>query len=180
VRWIISEDVTKFFALLETSIDFGEGEDLKEGVYEQGSSLLDEPLIPLMQYPVIAVEKVQALIRTIESHLAGVRRGEIVRSEINLLIFGPLNAGKSSLLNFLCRCLTVVLLPPEVPSVRPKKLKGTQPSSPRFLGPQETSCPFHSMSEAFRSSSQIPQGPDGSRIWPRTSVPSVPTKHEFW
>ena len=64
-----------------------------------------------MQYLAAAVEKAQALVHTIESHLADARRGEIVRSGIKLSIFGPPNAGKSSLLNFLCRCFDVVRLP---------------------------------------------------------------------
>lgn len=36
-----------------------------------------------------------------QGHLKGDRRGEIIRSGIRLAIFGPPNAGKSSLLNFL-------------------------------------------------------------------------------
>ena len=36
-------DVIKCLALLEALIDFGEGEDLEEGVYDQGSSLLSVP-----------------------------------------------------------------------------------------------------------------------------------------
>ena len=37
----------------------------------------------------------------IAGHLADDRRGEIKRSGLRLAIFGPPNAGKSSLLNFL-------------------------------------------------------------------------------
>lgn len=37
----------------------------------------------------------------IAGHLADDRRGEIMRSGLRLAIFGPPNAGKSSLLNFL-------------------------------------------------------------------------------
>jgi tRNA modification GTPase len=43
----LREDVIKCLALLEALIDFGEGEDLEEGVYDQGSSLLNEPPAPL-------------------------------------------------------------------------------------------------------------------------------------
>jgi len=42
-----------------------------------------------------------ALHTTIKRYLAGSRHGEIIRSGIRLAIFGPPNAGKSSLLNFL-------------------------------------------------------------------------------
>lgn len=35
----LREDVIKCLALLEALIDFGEGEDLEEGVYDQGSPL---------------------------------------------------------------------------------------------------------------------------------------------
>jgi tRNA modification GTPase len=38
---------------------------------------------------------------TIQSYLNDHRRGEVMRSGIRLAIFGPPNAGKSSLLNFL-------------------------------------------------------------------------------
>lgn len=41
---------------------------------------------------------------TIRYHLSDNRRGEIMRSGIRLAIFGPPNAGKSSLLNFLGAC----------------------------------------------------------------------------
>lgn len=49
----------------------------------------------------LAREDAQKLRRQIVSHLSDSRRGEILRSGIRLAIFGPPNAGKSSLLNFL-------------------------------------------------------------------------------
>jgi tRNA modification GTPase len=49
----------------------------------------------------VARERVQSLRDTIQSYLSDHRRGELVRSGIRLAIFGPPNAGKSSLLNFL-------------------------------------------------------------------------------
>lgn len=48
-----------------------------------------------------AREKAFGLHGTIQRYLSDHRRGEIVRSGIRLAIFGPPNAGKSSLLNFL-------------------------------------------------------------------------------
>lgn len=146
----LREDVIKCLALLEALIDFGEGEDIEEGVYDQGSSLLNDPSAFFTHPYVIAVEKARDLVRTIESHLTDARRGEIVRSGIKLSIFGPPNAGKSSLLNFLCECLTVARLTCKVSSVFPQQLKGRQPSSPRFLGPRETYCLSRSISEVFR------------------------------
>ena len=44
----LREDVIKCLALLEALIDFGEGEDLEEGVYDQGSSHLDIPPVLVM------------------------------------------------------------------------------------------------------------------------------------
>ncbi|KAF9449773.1 tRNA modification GTPase TrmE [Macrolepiota fuliginosa MF-IS2] len=72
-------------AQVEALIDFGEGEDLEEGVYDQ------------------AQQEAESLLTQIQSHLKDNRRGEIIRSGIKLAIFGPPNAGKSSLLNYLAR-----------------------------------------------------------------------------
>ena len=47
--------------------------------------------------------RAQEIIDTIQLHLGDNRRGEILRSGIRLAIFGPPNAGKSSLFNFLGR-----------------------------------------------------------------------------
>lgn len=102
---MLREEVIKSLALLEALIDFGEGEDLEEGIYDQGLSLLDSPSTLVAKRFITAVGKARGLLRTIKSHLADARRGEIVRSGIHLSIFGPPNAGKSSLLNFLCKYL---------------------------------------------------------------------------
>ena len=42
-----------------------------------------------------------SLLSQIQKHLSDNRRGELVRSGIKMVIFGPPNAGKSSLFNFL-------------------------------------------------------------------------------
>lgn len=47
-----------------------------------------------------AKERVGALVHDIREQLSDKRRGEILRSGLRLAIFGPPNAGKSSLLNF--------------------------------------------------------------------------------
>ncbi|KZT12620.1 tRNA modification GTPase TrmE [Laetiporus sulphureus 93-53] len=73
-------EIIHCLAFVEALIDFGEDEDIEE-----------------------ARERVLKLIHIIETHLADSRRGEIMRSGIRLAIFGPPNAGKSSLLNFLAQ-----------------------------------------------------------------------------
>ena len=57
----------------------------------------------IAQYPLTATEKVQNLITKIEKHLDDGRRGEILTSGIKLAIYGPPNAGKSTLLNHLAQ-----------------------------------------------------------------------------
>ncbi|TFK43034.1 tRNA modification GTPase TrmE [Crucibulum laeve] len=80
-------------AQVEALIDFGEDEDIEEGVYEH------------------ARESAQDLLNTINVHLQDARRGEIVRSGIRVAIFGPPNAGKSSLLNFLAQREAAIVTP---------------------------------------------------------------------
>ncbi|GAA5924735.1 Mss1p [Sporobolomyces koalae] len=72
-------------ALVEALIDFGEDEGISEGVFEQ------------------ARDKTTLLRDQITRHLDDGRRGEIIRSGIQLAIIGPPNAGKSSLLNWLAQ-----------------------------------------------------------------------------
>jgi hypothetical protein len=94
--------------MLEALIDFGEGEDLEEGLYEQGNF----PFFCQKYRGILncaARERVLSLRRTIQSFLLDRRRGEILRSGIRLAIFGPPNAGKSSLLNFLGTSIHSVL-----------------------------------------------------------------------
>lgn len=80
-------------ANVEALIDFGEGEDFEDGVYEQAKSRARELLV------------------TIRKYLNDQRRGEIIRSGIRLAIFGPPNAGKSSLLNFLAQREAAIVTP---------------------------------------------------------------------
>ncbi|PIL36674.1 hypothetical protein GSI_00363 [Ganoderma sinense ZZ0214-1] len=68
----LRNEVIQCLALVEALIDFGEGEDIEEGVYDQG---------------------------------------EIMRSGIRLAIFGPPNAGKSTLLNFLAQREAAIVTP---------------------------------------------------------------------
>ncbi|KAJ7162613.1 tRNA modification GTPase TrmE [Mycena crocata] len=80
-------------AKLEALIDFGEGEDIEEGVYEE------------------ARKRANKLRNTIHFYLQDNRRGEIMRTGVRLTIFGPPNAGKSSLLNFLAQREAAIVTP---------------------------------------------------------------------
>ncbi|KAJ7937424.1 tRNA modification GTPase TrmE [Mycena leptocephala] len=80
-------------AKVEALIDFGEGEDIEEGVYEE------------------ARDRAGKLKDTIQSYLQDNRRGEIMRTGVRLTIFGPPNAGKSSLLNFLAQREAAIVTP---------------------------------------------------------------------
>ncbi|KAF8164832.1 tRNA modification GTPase TrmE [Crassisporium funariophilum] len=80
-------------AQIEALIDFGEGEDIEEGVYDQARS------------------QVVALLSQIQAHLSDNRRGELIRSGIRMAIFGPPNAGKSSLFNYLANRPASIVTP---------------------------------------------------------------------
>ena len=95
----LRNEIIQCLALVEALIDFGEGEDIEEGVYDQGLSTVENH--EWDAYSCIARERVLSLRNTIQHHLSDNRRGEIMRSGIRLAIFGPPNAGKSTLLNFL-------------------------------------------------------------------------------
>ncbi|KAJ2925638.1 hypothetical protein H1R20_g11457, partial [Candolleomyces eurysporus] len=86
-------DIISSLAKVEALIDFGEGEEIEEGVYEDAES------------------RVQKVLDTIQGYLNDHRRGEPLRSGIRLAIFGPPNAGKSSLLNFLAQREAAIVTP---------------------------------------------------------------------
>ncbi|KAJ7179503.1 tRNA modification GTPase TrmE [Mycena filopes] len=86
-------DIIGCLAKIEALIDFGEGEDIEEGVYED------------------ARDRANKLRNTIRSYLQDGRRGEIMRTGVRLTIFGPPNAGKSSLLNFLAQREAAIVTP---------------------------------------------------------------------
>ncbi|KAL5530556.1 MSS1_2 [Sanghuangporus sanghuang] len=89
----IRGEIIRAMAMTEALIDFGEGEDLEEGVFDQARRI------------------VTRLHDTIAGYLADSRRGEILRSGIRLAIFGPPNAGKSSLLNYLAGREAAIVTP---------------------------------------------------------------------
>ncbi|KAH8830540.1 tRNA modification GTPase TrmE [Flagelloscypha sp. PMI_526] len=74
--------ILRCLAHLEALIDFSDTDDVDTDAYEQARML--------------AKGLREDIIRHLEDH-----RGEIVRSGLKIAIFGPPNAGKSSLLNFL-------------------------------------------------------------------------------
>ncbi|KAG6375056.1 tRNA modification GTPase TrmE [Boletus reticuloceps] len=80
---------------VEGFIDFGEDVD------ELGQDRMFEQ----------ACARAQGIIDCIRSHLSDNRRGEILRSGIRLVIFGPPNAGKSSLFNFLAERDAAIISP---------------------------------------------------------------------
>ena len=77
---------------VETLIDFGDGEDIEEGVFEQG---INNQLILLFMYRQLSIPartRTITLLSWIQKHLSDNRRGEVFRSGI--AIFGRPNAGK--------------------------------------------------------------------------------------
>ncbi|CAO3606753.1 unnamed protein product [Mucor hiemalis] len=77
--------IIKCMATTEAVIDFGEDENIEEGVMNG------------------VVEDVIELRNLIQSHLNDSHVGEIVRNGIHVAIAGPPNAGKSTLLNLLAK-----------------------------------------------------------------------------
>ncbi|XP_017735010.1 PREDICTED: tRNA modification GTPase GTPBP3, mitochondrial isoform X4 [Rhinopithecus bieti] len=80
-----AETLTKALAHVEAYIDFGEDDNLEEGVLEQ------------------ADVEVRALEVALGAHLQDARRGQRLRSGAHVVVTGPPNAGKSSLVNLLSR-----------------------------------------------------------------------------
>lgn len=72
-------------ALLEAVIDFSDESDVSEKAYHGATKI------------------VEVLAKTITKHLQGARVGEIIRTGFRVVIAGPPNAGKSSLLNALAK-----------------------------------------------------------------------------
>ncbi|KAL0949053.1 hypothetical protein HGRIS_009146 [Hohenbuehelia grisea] len=111
---ILRNNTIHCLAMIEALIDFGEGEDIEEGVYERGRFLSDRKACHthgVLTSQHTAREEVQALRAKIQGHLDDKRKGEILRTGIRLAIFGPPNAGKSSLLNFLAQRDAAIVTP---------------------------------------------------------------------
>ncbi|KAJ7067919.1 hypothetical protein C8F01DRAFT_979742 [Mycena amicta] len=89
----LRKDIIRCLAKVEALIDFSEGEDIEDGVYED------------------ARKSARDILSTIRTYLGDNRRGEIMRTGVRLTIFGPPNAGKSSLLNFLAQREAAIVTP---------------------------------------------------------------------
>ncbi|XP_076134519.1 5-taurinomethyluridine-[tRNA] synthase subunit GTPB3, mitochondrial [Alosa pseudoharengus] len=88
-----SHRLTRCLAHVEAFIDFSEDELIEDGVLNQ----VDESL--------------SQLLREIEEHLSDERKGERLRSGVQVVIAGATNAGKSSLLNLLCQRPAAIVSP---------------------------------------------------------------------
>lgn len=101
-------------AHVEAYIDFGEDGSLEEGVLEQGMSAFgrvglasqhprDPPdrLSSAYLFPLTVDRDVRTLKAALGSHLQDARRGQRLRSGAHVVVTGPPNAGKSSLVNLL-------------------------------------------------------------------------------
>lgn len=77
------EQIIQAQALIEADIDFSDEGDVDEAVYQASRG------------------RIEKLKKEINQHLQSASRGEIIRSGYRVVIAGPTNAGKSSLLNAL-------------------------------------------------------------------------------
>ncbi len=87
------KDLIRSRALIEAELDFSDEEDVPGGVSDQVWAMMSE------------------LAAAIERHLDDDRHGEIVRGGYRIVLSGPPNAGKSSLLNALARRDVAIVTP---------------------------------------------------------------------
>ncbi|XP_058870073.1 tRNA modification GTPase GTPBP3, mitochondrial [Acipenser ruthenus] len=88
-----SQALTRNLAHMEAFIDFSEDENIEEGVLKQVD---------------VSVEQLR---EELEAHLRDGRRGERLRSGVQVVIAGETNAGKSSLLNTICQRPAAIVSP---------------------------------------------------------------------
>ncbi|RTL72766.1 MAG: tRNA uridine-5-carboxymethylaminomethyl(34) synthesis GTPase MnmE [Hyphomicrobiales bacterium] len=92
--------ILEAMALVEAAIDFSDESDTQAATYDSACELLQAQVMPELR-----------------AHLDDGRRGEIVRNGFRVVIAGPPNAGKSSLLNALSR-RDVAIVSPEAGTTR--------------------------------------------------------------
>ncbi|XP_029469650.1 tRNA modification GTPase GTPBP3, mitochondrial isoform X2 [Rhinatrema bivittatum] len=88
-----SQNLLRALAHVEAYIDFSEDDNVEEGTLSQV-----DVAVKLLQDEVAA-------------HLQDSRRGERLRSGIQMVLAGPTNAGKSSLLNMICQRPAAIVSP---------------------------------------------------------------------
>ncbi|MDX5595125.1 tRNA uridine-5-carboxymethylaminomethyl(34) synthesis GTPase MnmE [Pseudovibrio sp. SPO723] len=93
------ESLIRSRAFIEAELDFADEEDVPDSVSDEVWS------------------KVSTLKADIEAHLSDARRGERLRSGLVVVLLGPPNAGKSSLMNKLAR-RDVAIVTPEAGTTR--------------------------------------------------------------
>ncbi|XP_062452193.1 tRNA modification GTPase GTPBP3, mitochondrial isoform X1 [Rhea pennata] len=127
-RW--SETLTQALAHLEAYIDFSEDDNVEEEVLSRGEggrgpgrasgvcpphhhhpSPIVPPLSPPFPPPPAVAAAVRALEREVGAHLRDGRRGELLRGGVRVVIAGPPNVGKSSLLNLLAQRPAAIVSP---------------------------------------------------------------------
>ncbi len=112
-QWRI--DLTKALAHAEAIIDFGDDEDLSSSsdddddddgtVYEQQTQRAQKSVWGDVQ------QNIFKLRIAMERHIHDNQRGEIIRQGVKVAIIGPVNAGKSSLLNILAKRDAAIVSP---------------------------------------------------------------------
>uniref|UniRef100_A0A8D2KSB2 GTP binding protein 3, mitochondrial n=1 Tax=Varanus komodoensis TaxID=61221 RepID=A0A8D2KSB2_VARKO len=110
-----SDVLTKALAHLEAYIDFSEDDNIEEGVLFQGEKSGwfwgKAPLSPFWFFISLVEDAVESLEKELRGHLQDSRRGERLRDGVHVVIAGPTNAGKSSLLNHLCQKPAAIVSP---------------------------------------------------------------------
>lgn len=110
------QQICKCLANVEAYIDFYEEESLEDNILEQGSILFDCSYHGNDEFNFLIFFSVDTsiddLIKSIEKHLNDNRKGERLRTGVQVVIIGQPNAGKSSLLNKMCKLIfDMVLIP---------------------------------------------------------------------
>ncbi|XP_019360052.1 PREDICTED: tRNA modification GTPase GTPBP3, mitochondrial, partial [Gavialis gangeticus] len=90
-RW--SQELTQALAYIEAFIDFSEDDNVEEDVLTRVDAAVAQ------------------LDQELRRHLQDGRRGERLRGGVHVVIAGPPNAGKSSLLNLLCQRPAAIVSP---------------------------------------------------------------------